>query len=136
MNASELKFRKWIRYVFSGISFTAMAFVFQACYGPAYGTVPDENEDVRIMGTVRSKTTKLPINGIQVAANKGLNFEYSNMDGEFDFYIGRLDSSDDSMIIYFLDVDGPRNGSYANKTINIKSGVKNEIHIDVELDEK
>ena len=133
MKKLELKSRKLLRRIFNGVSLTAVAFIFQACYGPDPGTYCD----VKLTGTVTSKTTNLPIKGIKVAVNEGLSFGLTDENGKFDFYTS-FDTyhSQDGMNIHFLDVDGEENGHFADKTMSIEPVCKDEIKIDMELDEK
>lgn len=135
--------------MFGCISFTAVAFVFQACYG----TMDDRFYDVRFTGTVRSKTTNLPIKGIKVLVDIGIygyeyNFGMTNEKGEFDFYAdvpdGHFDygySVDslfypDAVMVHFLDIDSLENGWFADDAIMVTPAHKNEVKIFVELEEK
>ena len=152
MKQIELKYRKWLRTLFGCVSFTAVAFVFQACYGSR----DDCFYDVRFTGTVKSKTTNLPIKGIKVFIDiygEGYgygarhNYGITGEDGTFDFYADvpdadcydkRIDASLDpgSIRVDFLDIDGLENGWFADKTIIIDPAHKHEVRIHVELDEK
>ena len=150
MKNIELKYRKLLRKIFGGISFAAVAFVFQACYGPG----PAPFYGVKLTGTVKSKTTNLPIKGIQITVNENGRFGYgiTNENGEFDFYASvpgesyydyefSMDSTrnyrytHDSVYVHFLDVDGTQNGLFKEKIIIINPAYKNEVKIDVELEE-
>ena len=151
MKKIELKYRKLLRKIFGGVSLTAMAFVFQACYGVYH----DEFYDVRLTGTVKSKTTNAPIKGIKITVNEGVNNEmsynygFTNEKGEFDFYAS-VPSEDyynikdsvhiiytpDSVRVQFLDVDGIENDLFEDKTIIIDPAHRNEVKIFVELEEK
>ena len=145
MKKIELKSRKLLRRIFGGISFTAVAFVFQACYGPRQ-EYDHEFYDIKVTGTVKSMTTNLPIEGIKVAVNKGLSCGFTDENGKFDFYTSVPDWEDyyidsvhytpDSVRIQFLDIDGLENGYFEDKTIFIASDKKREVRIDVELEEK
>jgi len=143
MKKIELKSRKLLRTIFAGISLTAVAFVFQACYGME----PDDMYDVRLTGTVKSKTTNLPIKGIKVTVNdKGHNFGFTNDEGKFDFYASvpnwyyygkdSVHYTPDSVRVHFLDIDDIENGHFADTTIIINPAHKDEIKINVELEEK
>ena len=152
MRKIELKSRKWLRTIFGTFSFTAMAFVFQACYG----TGPDDFYDIKLTGTVKSKTTNLPIKGIKVMVNDGETYYgkssaygITDENGKFDFYAdvpngeyySRKDSvvviyTHDSVRIHFLDIDGIENGNFADKTIIIDPARKDEVKINVELEDK
>ena len=142
MNKIELKSRKILRKMFNGISLTAVAFIFQACYGPCPGDC-DMHCDVKITGRVISKTTNLPVKGIKVFVNEGLNYGFTDEDGKYDFYASilecfspNLDCYSKGVNINFSDIDGIENGHFANKTINVKpSSCRDEVKIDVELDE-
>ena len=147
MNKLELKYRKLLRKIFGCVSFTAVAFVFQACYG-----VPDTYE-VRLTGTVKSKTTNLPIKGIKIMINGGEryrmfeDFGMTNDEGKFDFYakvpkrdyFDNVDSTRypaDSVRVRFLDIDGVENGHFEDKAMIINPAHKKEIKINVELEDK
>ena len=140
MRKIELKTRELLRKIFGGISLTAMAFVFQACYGPA----PDPATDVKLAVTVRSKTSNLPVKGIKVEVNDGIDCGVTDKNGQLDFYtsvqnvIGysyNATDAPDSVRVHFLDNDGIDNGLFADKTIVVYPTHKNKIQIDVELDE-
>jgi len=138
----KLKLRKRLRTLFGGISLTAAAFVFHACYGMP----PDNYDDVQITGTVRSKTTLLPVKGIKVMANdEGYNFGTTDENGNFDFYStvpnfsyksNDVSYSPDKVRINFLDIDGIENGHFSDTTIIVNRADKNKIIINVELTEK
>ena len=140
MKKIELKSRKLLRRIFGGISLTAMVFIFQACYGMPY----DRYSDVKLTGTVISKTTNLPISGIKVSVNEGYNYEVTNENGKFDFYVGvpKVDYdkdgvhyTPDKLNIHFLDIDGIENGHFADTTIVINPTYKNEVKIDIAMRE-
>ena len=121
--------------MFRCISFTAMAFIFQACYG----IDRDYMYDVKFTGTVKSKTTNLPIKGIKITvSDKEYIFGFTDKDGKFDFYahIPNMPNYSDNLKITFSDIDGPENGSFTDKTITVDSTSKDEIVINVELEEK
>ena len=152
MNKFELKFRKLLRTVFGCLSFTAVAFVFQACYGS-----PPAFYDVKFTGTVKAKNTNLPVKGIKIIVkNSGLSYYnqkddygFTDENGTFNFYTsvpyedmyGRVEDSmvyykKDSVYVHFLDVDGAENGWFEDKTVIIDPARKDEVKIFVELDEK
>ena len=132
MKTIELKSRKFLRKMFNGVSLTAVAFIFQACYGPG----PDMYCDFKLTGTVTSKITNLPIKGIKVSVNDGLNFRITDEHGKFDFYASVPEcNSQNSVDVHFYDIDGAANGHFANKTMVVKPAKKDEIKIDVALDE-
>jgi hypothetical protein len=153
MKKIELKARKLLRYLFGCVSFTAVAFVFQACYG----TRDDDFYDVKLTGEVRSKTTNLPIKGIKVVLpyNKSYNFGITDEEGKFDFYASvslydfydhyeKIDSisymryryPSDSIPVHFVDIDGLENGYFEDKTVIINPAHKDEIKIYVVLEDK
>ena len=140
MKMIELKTRKMLRKIFGGISLTAMAFVFQACYG-----MPNDYSDyVRFIGTVKSNTTLLPIEGIKVIVNNdGYNFGITNEDGKFDFYStvpnqtfskNRKNASEE-ISVQFSDIDGAQNGNFADTTVIVIPDRLNTIVIYLEMRE-
>jgi len=132
MKKIENKLRKSLRKIFNGISLTVVAFIFQACYGMG----PDMYCDVKLTGTVTSKTTNLPIKGIKVTINDDShNLGFTDENGRFDFYAS-FDYRDSDVNIHFLDIDGAENGSFSGKTITIEATCKDEIKLNVELEEK
>ena len=142
MKKFELKSRKLLRTIFGCLSFTAVAFVFQACYG----TDPDWFYDVRMTGVVKSKTTNLPVRGIKVMVNEGDNYRnpsygFTDEKGYFDFYASvptewNWTYKSDSVRVEFLDIDGIENGSFEDKTIFITPAHKDEVKIYVTLETK
>jgi len=142
MKKIELKLRKRLRTLFGGISLTAAAFVFHACYGMP----PDNYDDINVTGTVRSKTTLLPVEGIKVMVNdEGYNFGITDKDGKFDFYSSipkysyskdDIHYSPENVKIDFLDIDGIENGHFSDTTIIFNRADKNTIIINIELKEK
>ena len=146
MKKIELKSRKLLRTLFGCLSFTAVAFVFQACYGMPY----DDFYDVKLTGVVTSKTTNLPIKGIKVTVgSEKYNYGITDENGSFDFYASvpswdshyrdRRDSmhyTPDGVRIHFLDIDGIQNGHFADTTIIINPARKDEVKINIALREK
>ena len=144
MKKLELKLRKSLRILFGSLSLTAVAFIFQACYG----VLEDEFYDVKLTGTVMSKTTHLPIKGIKVAINDDdqYNFGITDENGKFDFYasIPEFDYygkdnvyyRPDSVRVHFLDIDSIKNGYFADTTIFINPAHKDEVKINMEMTEK
>jgi hypothetical protein len=135
MKKLELKSRKLLRRIFNGISLTAVVFIFQACYG-----MPDDRYyDVKLSGTVTSKTTNLPIKGIKISVDDGVNYGFSDENGKFNFYASVPDckySRNRSVNVHFLDIDGVKNGHFSDKTIVIEPACKDEVRVNVELEEK
>ena len=141
MKKIELKSRKLLRAIFGGISLTAIAFIFQACYGPG----PDMFYDVKLTGTVKSKTTNLPVKGIKITVNNVLNYGITDEDGKFNFYAQVPDTdyyseglryTPDSVRVHFLDIDGVENGLFSDTTIIINPAHKKEVMVNIEIEEK
>jgi len=139
MKKIELKGRKFLRTMFGCISFTAVAFAFQACYGVR------EDYTVRLTGSVKSKTTKIPIKGINVRIDGEMFFDggsgMTDEKGNFDFYasvpIRGSQDGRDSIKVLFLDIDSTENGLFADTTVFfINPARKDEVRIHVELEEK
>jgi len=137
MNKIELKSRKFLRKIFNGISLTAVAFIFQACYG-----MPGEliNYEVKFTGTVKSKTSNLPVKGIKVSVHDpvynigGITDE----NGKFDFYAGtHYEENDGGKVkLHFIDIDGVENGHFADTTIVVMTKGIDEVVINMALNEK
>ena len=128
-----------MRKIFNCFSLTAVAFVFQACYGME----PDRCYDVKLTGTVTSKTTDLPIHGIKISVGEGYNYGFTDKNGNYAFYATVCGYWDETTQTYsekvnvdFLDIDGILNGHFADKTIVIEPASKNEVRINVQLEEK
>jgi hypothetical protein len=143
MKKIELKTRKLLRMIFGGITLTAVAFVFQACYGPPRDRYYDV-KDVKLTGKVTSKTTNLPIKGIKVTVNDWYNYGITDENGNFDFYAeipnwvyyrDNVHYTPDSIRVHFLDIDSIENGYFADKTIIVDPEMR-EIELNVELEEK
>jgi len=130
MKKVELKSRKLLRKIFNGFSLTAVAFIFQACYGPCPGDC-DSSYDVKISGIVTSETTNLPIKRIKVFVDEGVSYGFTNDDGKFNFY-ARVSGSVD---VHFRDIDGIENGHFADSTIIINPVRKDEVRINMALRE-
>jgi len=134
MKTIELKSRQLFRKIFNCFSITAVAFIFQACYGPG----PDGYCDFKLSGTVISKTTNSPVKGIKVAVDDGLNFKLTDENGKFEFYASIPNcNSQSSVEVHFLDIDGATNGHFNDKTIVVKPEKMNEVKLNtVALEEK
>ena len=142
MRKIELKSRKLLRTIFGGISLTAIAFIFQACYGMDR----DFGYDIKLTGTVTSKTTNQPVKDIKVCINDKSNFGITDENGKFDFYAYVPDRNyygkdsilytPDSVRVHFFDIDGIENGHFADTTVIIHLDHKNEVKIDMELRDK
>ena len=136
MKKIELTSRKLLRKIFGGISLTAIAFTFQACYGPRV----DHPCDMRFTGTVISKSTNLPIQGIKVALNDGVIHGFTDKNGKFDIYahdwdLNCEDCISDKAKIHFLDVDGADNGHFADLSRDVNYPKCNgEIEMNIELE--
>ena len=132
MKNLELKYRKLLRRIFGCISFTAVAFVFQACYGHP---MDDVFHDVKLTGTVKSSATNLPINGIKVTAKYGMGMTDEN--GKYEFYVDLVhDDFISCLSVNFFDIDSTENGYFADTVIIVPARKQHEIEINVELDEK
>jgi hypothetical protein len=88
-----------------------VALVFQACYG----TPQSIGLDVLIRGVVKSKTTKDPIKGIKVSVKDMYQYELTDSDGKFQFYVPQ----EKICIIQLDDIDGSENGSFSSVEISV-----------------
>jgi len=121
--------RNWIKKIIGGLSFTTALFVFQACYG----TPQDFGFDSYVEGTVKSRTTDLPINGIRVLiyAENAINnhYLYTDEKGYFSLYSER--GSD--VKLRFDDADADENGLFATKD-TILYDVTDKVYLNIYLD--
>ena len=133
MKNIELKSRKMLRKLFNCFSLTAVAFVFQSCYGME----PDNQYDVKLSGTVISSATNEPIKGIKISVVDGVNYAFTDENGKFSFYASVDDycGNPDGINVRFADIDGVENGHFTDKTVNVTSDCKDEVKINVALDE-
>jgi putative lipoprotein (rSAM/lipoprotein system) len=127
---------KKLRRIFSNtlkcISFTAVAFIFQACYGMR---MPYEYyTDFPIDGYVKAKSSNQAIKGIRVSVEKPNYAEqdsvfyeelpdfltYTDENGKFSlFFSGEAyaySNHDGNLILKFEDVDGMENGKFSDTT--------------------
>jgi len=124
------KGRKALRMIFRGLGVTAVSLIFQACYGPP----PDMGNDVVIHGSVKSKTTNAPIQGINVSI-EGTDIQYpTSSSGYFSIYLPRQNT----YTVNFEDVDGSGNGGLFkshSKTVDTYPG-ESDLNVQVvELEE-
>ena len=142
MKKFELKTRKLLRAILGGISLTAVAFIFQACYG----TPHDFGYDIKVSGIVKSKTINLPIKGIKISRQNDPSFALTDENGNFSFhtyidteryrYMNDTTYRPDSIPILFADIDSIENGYFYDKIVVIDPAHKDEVKINVELEEK
>ena len=126
------KGRKILRAIYRGLGTAAISLSFGACvwmmmpvmYGPPpggeeYGMPPNYREDFLIQGIIKSQKTGEPIYGISVWINEVSNYSplISYSDGSFYAYAPM--PIKDNYTIIFTDIDGERNGSYKQLTINL-----------------
>jgi len=119
--------RNWIRNMIGGLSFTTILFVFQACYG----TPRDIGNDILVQGMVKSKTTGQPIQGIKVAPVHGTQFQLTDYQGKFSFYI----FSDGDLMLRFEDADSTQNGTFRTKDTTLYN-VRDTVFVDIALEDK
>ena len=119
--------RNWIRKIIGGLSFTSAMFIFQACYG----TPQDFGRDLLVEGQVKSKTLGLPLKGIKVSVADDIQYDITDENGEFAFYIERFDS----LSIQFKDIDSIQNGQYVDKD-TVLTEINESVYLDIKLEEK
>lgn len=117
----------FIKKILGVFSVSTALFVFQACYG----TPQDFNNDVLIQGVVKSNKSNLPIQGIKVRDLNTNQYEFTDENGAFSFYTGRIDT----LKFMFEDVDSTQNGQFLSKD-TIVTDIKDVIELNVLLKEK
>ena len=143
MKTINLKSKRLLGTIFFCISFAIVAFVFQGCR-----MLGDDGDYciVRITGTVKSKTTDLPIKGIKIDAGNRYLYGLTDENGNFEFHsfasrLGGYNSGDDfykvdTIKIKFLDIDSINNGYFADTTIIINPTRISEVEIFMKMEEK
>lgn len=119
--------RNWIRTIIGGLSFTSAMFIFQACYG----TPQDFGYDVLVEGQVKSKTSGLPIKGIKVSVEDILQYEITDENGKFSFYMEMLDR----ISFQFQDIDSTQNRQFVDKD-TVLTEITENVYLDIMLEEK
>jgi len=148
MKKIELKLRKTLRFLFGCFSFTAIAFIFQACYGPR----SDCFYSIKVTGKVTSKSTNKPIQGIKVKVSSNRDYGITDKNGNFSLYaeipecayyyeneeereeLQKLKQG--QVFVYFTDIDGAENGHFADTAIIVEPARKDELKINIKLVEK
>jgi hypothetical protein len=121
------KKRKILRRIYGALSLSSALFVFQACYG----TPHDMIRDVFIQGSVKSKATNLPIQGIKVSIENQPEFALTDSIGKFKMYASRAAEYK----IKFQDIDSIINGNYLPKDTVLKI-VDDLTFLNISLDDK
>lgn len=119
-------YRKFIKNILGGLSFTAALFVFQACYG----TPQDFNEDVLVEGKVTAVNTDTPVSGIKVTVKELNQYNFTNNSGHFSFYLDSMENYS----LSFEDVDEAENNSY-QKFDTLLTQVNGNIFLNIHLRE-
>lgn len=118
-NKIKEKKRKIIRAFFGLFSFSAVMFVFQACYGIDNG----QNFDVVFEGIVLSKTDITPVQGIKVSVLGSNSSTITDSNGYYYFYC----ESANHYTLRFEDADTSLYGAYhtLDTAINTSSEIGN-----------
>jgi hypothetical protein len=119
--------RNWIRKILGGLSLTSALFVFQACYG----TPQDFGLDLLVEGQVKSKTSGLPIEGIQVTISETSQHEITDENGTFSLYTEKLEN----LTIKFEDIDSTQNGFFIETDTILKNN-SGRVYLDIILEDK
>ncbi len=126
-NKIKEKKRKILRVFFGLFSFSAVMFVFQACYG----IEQDGMYDVFFEGVVLSKSHITPIQGIKVSILGTDNYTITDTNGCYSFY----GESATHYTLRFEDTDTRTNGNYRtlDTTLNTSAEIDNiKLHIALE----
>lgn len=119
--------RNWVRKIIGGLGLTSMMFVFQACYG----TPQDFEYDLLIEGQVKSKTSGLPLKGIKVSVVENMQYQITDEDGKFSFYIEMMEN----LKLQFTDIDSIQNGLYNSKD-TVLTDIPNNAYLNILLEER
>jgi hypothetical protein len=119
--------RKILRKVYGTLSLSTALFVFQACYGPLH----DIRDDLYFQGSVKSKTTNLPIGGIKVSVENQPQYILTDSTGLFKIYAALAPEYK----LKFEDIDFAGNGSFLPKDTIIKI-VDKAAFLSIKLDVK
>jgi hypothetical protein len=111
----------------TGLSFTSALFVFHACYG----TPQDFGIDMLVEGTVKSKESGMPIEGIKVSVVRSAQYQLTDSKGFFSFYTERYNG----LTLTFEDVDSQLNGSFLPQDTVISSSA-DSVFLSVDLNVK
>lgn len=114
-----------LRSIVGGLSFTTALFIFQACYG----TPQDFGLDVLVEGQVKSRATGLPVKGIRVSVQDGIQYTTTNDEGRFGFYTERLDQ----LKVAFEDIDAEESGVFSSKD-TVLVNFPDVVYLDILLD--
>ena len=94
MKKIELKYRKLLRKIFGGISLTAVAFVFQACYGHMQDDYCFDEICIKGKVVTGADTVDIPVQDIKVSVNGKYMAELvdtTNVYGLFHIYVPEQD---------------------------------------------
>jgi hypothetical protein len=103
--------RSILKRILSLFSLSAVAFVFQACYGTLEGY-----EYTHIEGYVIEAGTNNPIAGIKVALDS-VDIDTTKADGSFWFNV----PVNDRYSLQFTDIDDTNNGHFIQKVIELEN---------------
>jgi hypothetical protein len=120
MKQVAAKGRLLLRKILTALSLGAVAFIFQACYGPPR---------VMVTGTVKSADTNEPVSGISVSLD-----EYSSGITDSNGKYRVLVADYGQTIISFRDINGTENGDFQDK--NVQWDVKKNVPLNILLDRK
>lgn len=132
MKIKNEKLRRAFRWAFGAFSVTAVAFVFQACYGPAPHEVLG---DVKVEGKVMSAKTQEPINQIKVSVTDQPQYVETNENGSFELFIDN--NLKNKLVLRFEDESEENGGTYLTKdTVIYDGGSELKTYIEIYLDEE
>ena len=121
--------RKIIRYFCTGICLSAVAFVFQACYGHPHDDYLDA--DVVIKGRVTGDSADTPLPNVAVSIKGRRLADTTDANGLFSIYVLRQDMYN----MRFESIEADSIGSFLPKdTIIYDDNVRNEIFLNIRLD--
>lgn len=128
MNKLQEKKRKILRWIYATFCLGSVVFIFQACYGMP----KDFGKDIKIIGTVKSKSTNQPIKGIKVVNERSSVYEKTDSNGNFSMYVSGGNSE---ISLSFIDIDSIDNSSFLRKDTIVAIGNKELIELDIYMED-
>ncbi len=123
MNGINKIKEKYLRKIIQGFSLTAMAFVFQACYGPPQ----DFRSNKFIEGIVKDEAGN-PIQNIKISLDETERYTITDTEGKFYTHVQPASE-------YKIHIEDTKNNFFSKKDTTI-SNVEGDIFVEINLAKK